>query len=215
MMPAPISSTRLSRTPRRGQRGVVMLFGLLALVILLIGTVAMVRSMNTSLVNAGNLGFKRDLTNQGERAVEVVLTAVRAGGALVDPVTRNSNLAAANYSASLLPGNAQGVPNALLQDAAFNAVGLAANDIAIADQGVTIRYVVDRLCTGAGAPLPENCTMADSLVPTGGGSRMTGGAEFSSIGGAGAVAAQVVYRVSIRVTGPRNTQAFFQATLTL
>ena len=46
------------------QHGVVMLFGLIALAIMLIGTAAMVRSMNTSMFNAGNLGFKRDMGNQ-------------------------------------------------------------------------------------------------------------------------------------------------------
>jgi hypothetical protein len=44
--------------PRQRQRGVVMLFGLFALAIMLIGAAAMVRSMNTSMFNAGNLGFR-------------------------------------------------------------------------------------------------------------------------------------------------------------
>ena len=65
---------------RRTQRGVVMLFGLIALAIMLIGAAAMVRSMNASLFNAGNLGFKRDLTNQAERAVSTVITALQTGG---------------------------------------------------------------------------------------------------------------------------------------
>jgi Tfp pilus assembly protein PilX len=55
------------------QRGVVLLFCLIVLVILLAGGVAVVRSMNTSLTSAGNLAFRRDLVNQGERAVSAVL----------------------------------------------------------------------------------------------------------------------------------------------
>ena len=65
---------RAARAHPRTQQGVVMLFGLIALAIMLIGAAAMVRSMNASLFNAGNLGFKRDLTNQAERAVGTVIT---------------------------------------------------------------------------------------------------------------------------------------------
>jgi type IV pilus assembly protein PilX len=200
--------------PARRQRGVVMLFGLLALAIMLIGTVAMVRSMNTTLTSAGNLGFKRDLTNQGERAVALVLTALQTG-ALASATTRNSNLVSANYSASILATNAQGLPTALVQDSAFSAVGSSSNDIAIAEQGVTVRYLVDRLCTTSGTAEVDRCTMADPLLPTGASASELGGAEFGSIGGSGAIGAQVIYRVSIRVTGPRQTQAYFQTTMTL
>ena len=54
-------------TPRRAaQRGVVLLYSLIALVIMLIAAIALVRSFQTSLFNAGNLGFKRDMRNQSE-----------------------------------------------------------------------------------------------------------------------------------------------------
>jgi type IV pilus assembly protein PilX len=51
------------------QRGVVLIFTLIILLILTIGAVALMRSMNTSLFSAGNLAFRRDLVNQGEQAV--------------------------------------------------------------------------------------------------------------------------------------------------
>ena len=74
---------RHCRTPRTGassERGVVLLFSLIALVVLLIAAVALMRSFNTSLFTSGNIAFKRDLQNQGERAVDKVLTAFRSGG---------------------------------------------------------------------------------------------------------------------------------------
>ena len=37
-------------------------------------------------------------------------------------------------------------------------------------------------------------------------------AEDNSAGGAGALPRQVVYRLSVRVGGPRDTQAYFQTT---
>lgn len=199
-------------------RGVVMIFALIALVIMLIGAVAVVRSSTTSLALAGNLGFKRDLTNQAERAVAVVLQEMQTG-ALADEVQRQTHVPLQNYRATQFSGAAeitpQGVPRALLSDAAFAAVGTSARDIEVADMGVTLRYVVDRLCAQTGVAETNSCVMADAEVSSAANSSTPQTAEFGSAGGQGAVPQQVVYRLSVRVTGPRNTQAFFQTTFTL
>lgn len=200
--------------PRARQRGVIMLFGLIVMAIMLIGAAAMVKSVNTSMFNAGNLGFKRDMANQMERAISVVHDQLRVGPLSTEAV-RQANLTARNYRATLLASNAQGIPNALLSDSTFATVATSSNDITVTDQNVTIRYVIDRLCTNAGAATASHCQMATDPVANGGGSRSAGGAEFTTPGGAGAVQQRVVYRLSVRVTGPRNTQAFFQSTMTL
>lgn len=210
MTPRPTSTT----APRHRQRGAVLLFAMIALVIVLIGTAALVRSMNTSLFTAGNFGFKRDLTNQGERAIATVLNVVQSG-ALGSAGARQVNASASNYSASILPSNDQGIPLALLTDAAFGAVGVNGNDITLADMGVTVRYVVDRLCVAAGPATQDGCTLAGNPLPAGSSSSELLRAEDGSSGGVGAVAPQVVYRVSIRVDGPRRTQSFFQSTFTI
>lgn len=199
-------------------RGVVMIFALIALVIMLIGALAVVRSGTTGLALAGNLGFKRDLTNQGERALALVLQQMQ-NGVLADEAQRQAHMPAQNYRATQFAGAAeitpQGVPRALLSDTAFAAVGSAARDIAVADMGVTVRYVVDRLCAAPGVAQPDSCTMADATGSNAANSSTPQTAEFGSTGGQGAVPQQVVYRLSVRVTGPRNTQAFFQTTFTL
>lgn len=196
------------------QRGVILLYGLIVLAIMLIGAAAMVRSMNTSLVNAGNIGFKRDLTNQAERASATALTLLQSG-ALATVAARQASSTASNYSATMLATNAQGLPNALVDDAGFAAVGVTSNDIAVTDQAITLRWVVDRLCVNTGVADASHCTMANDPLPAGGsGSDLINAIDTTS-GGAGALARRVVYRVSIRVTGPRSTQAFFQTTLTL
>lgn len=203
--------------PPRRQRGVVLLFGLIALAIMMIGAVAIARSMNTSLFNAGNLGFKRDLTNQAERAVVQVLDRMEAGGALGTEASRQADSVALNYRASIFPAaelNAQGLPRALLDDNAFALVGTAANDITVAEMGVTVRYVIDRLCQAVGPADPGQCNTAGTAISTARSGSDLLGAEDSSSAGTGAVLPQVVYRLSIRVDGPRETQAFFQTTFT-
>jgi type IV pilus assembly protein PilX len=189
------------------QRGVVLIFTLIILLILTIGAVALMRSMNTSLTSAGNLAFRRDLTNQGEQAVSNVMTAFKAGGALSTSAVTDSNVPANNYSATMLATNAQGVPNILLsQDSTFNSTGFtsSANDIAGATSDITIRYVVDRMCTNTGATVANQCVQS-SAAPLGG---TANGSQSVTPPSA------TVYRLSVRVSGARSTQVFLQTTFT-
>jgi type IV pilus assembly protein PilX len=194
--------------PSRAQRGVVMIVTLLALVIMLIGAVALVRSFNSSLFMAGNLAFKRDLVNQVERTVPVVIDALE-NGALSTDAARSNNLQASNYSAQMLPTNDQGIPLALLDNAAFAAVGSAANDIEVAGQAVRMRWVLDRLCSANGSEVTlgaGGCTVGPTPDARGG---------SASDPNVATQLPQVLYRLSVRVDGPRSTQAFFQTTFAL
>lgn len=200
---------------RQRQRGAVLVFALIALVVLLIGGVVMVRSMQTTLLGAGNQGFKRDLVNQGERAVQQVYQSFRTGGALETRAAREAVLVAANYSPSpFADADADGIPDALESEAAFATVGLPANDISVPDLKVRIRYVVDRMCLATGAANAATCSMS--------GTRLTGvsnfeqlNAAFTTSGGRGAEYLLPIYRISIKVTGPRGTESYFQTTFTL
>jgi type IV pilus assembly protein PilX len=193
----------LQRPPSR-ERGVVLIFTLIILLILTIGGAALVRSMQSSLFSAGNLAFRRDLMNQGEQAVSTVLTQFKAGGALVSAT--DADLAAANYKSSILPANAQGVPLALLDsDAAFSLVG-SAPDLIGATSDVRIRYVIDRLCSVTGPASSTLCVQSSANA--------SGGSSFSSYGGSVPPPTATVYRLSVRVSGARSTQVFLQTTFT-
>ncbi|HEY4080187.1 MAG TPA: hypothetical protein VGM81_05780 [Burkholderiaceae bacterium] len=200
---------QLFRYACRRQRGVIMVVALIVLVVLMIGSIAMVRSMNSALVAAGNYGFKRDMANQGVRALATVQTLMKTGALATDVVRQTSN-PALNYSATQLATTPEGIPTALLSDAAFAAVASGA-DIAQADMGITVRYVVDRLCTTTGPVNADACVLG-TAPPAAGGSGTTvrgDGRPEDAV-----VIPQAVYRITVRVTGPRNSQSFFQATLT-
>lgn len=211
-------------TSANRQRGTVLLLTLIVLVVLLLGGVALVRSFDTTLLTAGNIAFKRDLVNQGERVVPTVIGPngifQAAGGALSSADARGNANPGNNYSATILPSSPQGVPLALLDDAAFGAVAAAGNDIVSADGSTKVRYVIDRMCnvTGPDATLgAANCIRADGNAPLGGTNFQLINAGGASAGGrlAGALTQQVIYRISVRVDGPRNTQAFLQTTFAL
>ena len=193
----------LQQLPSR-ERGVVLIFTLIILLILTIGGAALVRSMQNSLFTAGNLAFRRDLMNQGEQAVSTALKQFKAGGALVNAT--NADLAAANYKSSILATNPQGVPTVLLNnDAAFALVGTAP-DLTGATPDVKIRYVIDRLCSVTGPASSTLCVQSSANA--------SGGSSFSSYGGSVPPPTATVYRLSVRVSGARSTQVFLQTTFT-
>ena len=201
-------------SPRR-QSGVVLLFCLIVLLILLAGGVAVMRSMNTSLFSAGNLAFKRDLVNQGEQAISTVLTALNTG-ALKLSTTTAGNLASANYSAVQLQTNARGIPLVLLDNQApFTGPDIlgvnftpAIGSVAGATPDVTIRYVIDRQCnnTGSASTLGDlGCVRQPSATEVRGG---TAGSPPLPKPPA------LIYRLTVRVDGPRDTQVFLQSSST-
>ena len=215
--------------PRRAQRGVVLLFSLIALVILLIAAVALVRSFNTSLFMSGNIAFKRDMQNQGERAIDQVLTQFRVGGPLATQAARQGGNQTYHYSATKLDSNAFGIPNALQGETAYAVVAgtdsssrdiTSANDTSLAGQAVKIQYVVDRLCSATGLESTlgsGSCVLASDPVPPGVSASKLMSADRASLGTGlqSAVPQAVVYRVTVKVMGPRNTTSFFQSTFTV
>ncbi len=212
----------MKHTDPRTERGVVLVTTLLILLVMLVGAVALIRSFDTSMVTAGNLSFKRDLAQQSELAVENILSDFRATGALAARAARGANDAARNYSSVVLPSNAQGIPLVLLGGNTLPpALGTIGEVTAARD--IKLLYVVDRQCseTGDDSTLgAERCTLVDGGPPAGGSSSQSLNASQRSgvaAGGAGAGLAgaapqYVVYRISIRATGPRGTQSFFQTT---
>lgn len=212
-----------SRATRPRERGVVLVFALIALLILMVGSVALVRSFNSSLINTGSIAFKKDLVNRNEAVVAQVLAQVRAStGGLTDETVAGNDQRSLNYSARMLEYNAQGIPNLLLvSNGAFdtNPFTSISNDIETED-GVKLRYVIDRQCNGPGTA--SDLGAAGCITDPAGASRLLRGSSDSPIraenaagGRRGALTVDPVYRLTIRATGPKGTLAFYQTTFTL
>lgn len=92
--------TPISRgSRRRSQRGVALLFALVALAVLSLAAVALVRSVDTGAQVMGNLGFKMNATASGDQGAELAIAWLQnnlAGAGL------DSDLAASGYYATSL-----------------------------------------------------------------------------------------------------------------
>ncbi|HJV68321.1 MAG TPA: hypothetical protein VJ693_04170 [Ideonella sp.] len=211
------SDLRLRRRAGR-QRGVVMIVTLVALVVLLLGAVALLRSSDASSALAGQLGFRRDMKNQAERAMAMAINSLKTGS-LSSASARESSLATANYSAVALTSDAStGLPTILLgSDTSFTAANYVINIVDAtdesgdnADTGIKVRYLIDRQCTATGKVDPASCSRTNVQIQFNGqdsGSYKADSSFRSS--------QLVIYRISVRVDGPRGTQAFFQSAMAL
>ncbi|GAA5157931.1 hypothetical protein [Viridibacterium curvum] len=198
-----------ARVRRAGtQRGITIIIALVAMLILLFSGMALLRSFDSTLALSGNMAFKRDLVNQGERGMQSVWTMLKTT-TLVDAATRQNSVKASNYSAVRLATDAKGIPLQLLgDDTTFATVGTVSNDIVDTNSSVTIRYLIDRLCTSVGEAVETNCSMSAAATSATGGSDYLGNKRAGSESNA-------IYRISVRVIGPRGTVAYLQSNVAL
>ena len=202
---------------RKTQSGAVLIVALITMSFLLLGTVALIRSSETSNALAGSMGFKRDMVNQAERAMDKVSNSfLLSNGALASESTRESNLPSSNYFASMLSTNSKGIPSVLIKDSLFTSAVASAGDITLSTSGavvasnssdasINIRYVVDRLCNAAGTFDYTTCASLKN-------SSTQGGSSSNATLKVG-LAYQPVYRVSVRVEGPNNSRSYLQTTI--
>jgi len=191
----------LERRARREQRGLVLIFVLVALLILGIGSAALIRSFDTSTLTSANLGFKRDLTNEGQLAIAQAQAWFNDTAALGSVTVQQTNNASYNYYATIQDTDAHGIPNALLVTTPSSLLFTGGTAQL---SGVTIYVMIDRLCfAGTVASTVAACTYAGYGNDKGGSSGLlkAGGGKSQ------------VFRISVRVDGPHNTHAFMQQTV--
>jgi|SRR5450830_407418 len=188
---------------QKNQSGIVMIFTLIALLLLMLSSVALIRSTDTSMLIAGNLAFKRDLINQGETAISMIKTNF-ASGVMVDTTKRQTNQTAQGYFATIQASDSNGIPTLLLNTSTFDST-YSSNVITNSTSQITIRYMIDRMCLSTGAPDSSVCSVTSLGAVKGGGSKDSGKSLGATI---------PVYRISIRITGPRNTETFMQSSFT-
>lgn len=195
----PISPPSLA--PARAQRGVVLLIALIALVAMTLSALALIRSVNTTNLIAGNLSFRESAVLTGERSTEIALANWLTPNATANTLHNHST---ANGYRAFRADPAAGIS----WDAFWNDT-LAAQAVtgAMDASGMTVAYVIHRMCDGVGSPHVVNCAKPPTGINVGGSQSAGGVSPISS--------SQVYYRITTRITGPRGTVAYVQTVLAL
>ena len=196
---------RFGPRPRQ-QRGIVLFIALIVMVALSLAAVALVRSVDTTNAVIGNLSFRMASILPGNLAVEKAAAALFQSEDIANAVRiadLNADFPGENYYASRQAGeDSRGVPAKLQKKSAYPFPVIQAKNSATG-QNTEIRYVIERMCTAAGAPTVATC---DLLPPKFTNAGTVNESPFTFPGAP-------FYRVTIRVDGPQNTASFLQATL--
>lgn len=192
---------------RARQRGVVLMVALIVLVALTLAGIALMRSVDTSTLIAGNLAFQQAATNYGDTGVETAIGWLQANNS---GSTLHTDIKAQGYVA------ARGEDPAVGQswDAYWNAVIVPNAQVVTLTTdtvtGNTVSYTIHRLCNLPGDPISGvDCSLPQSA----------GNSSAASSKGSGFIQIQVstaiYYRITARIVGPRNTISYVQAIVSL
>lgn len=193
------------RRPAPRQRGVVLVIALIVLVAMTLASIAMVRSIDTSTIIAGNLAFKQSAVASGDAGVEAAVAWLSANGdSLTADSPANGYYASSQDSLDLTARAAPTTDDLNWSDA--NVVKKLAKDTA----GNEVAYIIHRMCNSAGALNGSTCATEDGLLT---GSSQGSARQMTTYqpGSWTVAATRGYYRITVRVAGPRNTISYVQA----
>jgi type IV pilus assembly protein PilX len=222
---------RLPRVLRRqGQRGVTLMFALITLVALLFATLALVRSVDTSTILMGNIGFKQDATVTADQATKNALNWLSTHGTVLNSDSLGLGLGQGYYASTqefdstgkaLNPVDVtgqqiSGVNRNIVDWSNDNCSTSGTNppcSVAVPAANISgpnsARYIIFRLCSQPGdyasSGYTGSCAMPLSTNTDGNGNKglvnYKGGLRPNT-------AAGPYYRIVVRVQGARSTTSF-------
>ena len=200
-----------TRVAVRRERGAILFVALIVLVAMSLAGIALMRSVDTNVLIAGNLAFRQGATAGGDWGVEDARAWISGNAAILNQdQPPGATFYWANWQQNLdLIGNN---PDPLVAD--YNWSSTDPRDLGFDTAGNQVKYVIHRLCDTAGAPNVVQCVKS-SLSGAGGGVPCAGCSnQIQPLGGGNVPpGTAVLYRITVRIAGPRNTVSFVQAVL--
>jgi type IV pilus assembly protein PilX len=205
------------------QRGVVLFFALIAMLAIMLAAVALVRSVDTSTMIAGNLAFKQAATVSGDAGTEAAI-ALLAGIDTANVGTNVLTQAAHPFNITNLAANPGYYSSAdpalnLFADATWdndtpaNPNNNSQNSIFVGvdSSGNKVRYVVQRMCRTPNVAIRDaDCLFSGALVDTNG-QNIKLPQDICKGDGCPAAGQSPQIRITSRTTGPKNTLSYVQA----
>jgi Tfp pilus assembly protein PilX len=201
------------------QRGVVLFFALIALVAMSLAAVALIRSVDTSTLIAGNLGFKQAAATSGdagtEAAINWLLQMQNANSAknVITDATHPFNITdlAANpgYFSNADPGLN------LTASSTWNDTNSVLVGAGPDSSGNTVRYLIQRMCRNANVPIQDGSGTVHCLFGVDPANTNPQNVPLPSdiCEGTGCPPAgrTPLFRITTRITGPNLTLSYIQA----
>lgn len=204
------------------QRGISLLFALMALVVIGFAAVALTRSVDTGTLIMGNLSFKNDTLVASSAGAEQAITWLQNN---ISSTVLDADQTASGYYASSrdLLDPTGGKTSATDKRPLINwdgaCQGAAAGTYVNCDvlpftgtavNGNKIQWVITRLCDTTGVPGGSNLCIRPATATT---STTSERGELTSGGRISSAVASPFYRIIVRVEGPRNTVSYTETML--
>lgn len=181
--------------------GAVLFIALIVLVAMTLAGIAIMRSVDTTTLIAGNLAFKQGTIQSSDNGIEVAFQWLMANR----PALANNDLANGYYSAK---------PAASL-DWNNPATWASAVTVGTDAAGNTISYLIHRMCTCQNSPYNVNCATVQLCAldaPAAGVPPPPAKGDSFAVGAPGFLSdPRPYYRITVRSQGPRNTASFVQS----
>jgi Tfp pilus assembly protein PilX len=212
-----LNVTATSLAHRAAQRGAVLFITLIVLVAMTLAAIALVRSVDTTTLVAGNLAFHQSTTHYGDKGIESAITWMTAAGTDLTVDGQGYIAAGADTTASptvnpRLDGQNgyAGPPQVESWDHywSYLAGSNKVRSLGVDASGNTVSYVIHRLCLNAGIATGASCTPTPPLTAGQGSSKSAGNIALN-------YSSQVYYRITVRVDGPKNTVSYVQSIIAL
>ncbi len=196
-----INRTLTARYPK--QSGVVLIIALIVLVAMTLAGIALMRSVDTSNLIAGNLAFQQAATRSGDAGVEAAIAFLSgASSATLEADSAGNGYAANGSAASHNPAAGQTWDAFWVSSLAARKFDL--NNGAEDSAGNKVSYVIDRMCNNAGGKTSGAACTASPVVTAATGNNENQEIQLNA-------PSVVYYRITVRIVGPRNTVSYIQA----
>lgn len=196
------------------QCGIVLFFALIALLALSLAAVALIRTVDTGTIIAGNLSFKQAATSSSDNGIESAISWLMTIEAANSAINVLNNSAHPFNQDSLTNGYYSNFdPNLdLLADSTWESSKsvLVGNDPDPVT-GNTTRYIIQRMCRTAGQPIQTADCLFSGATLDNNGQHVKLPQEVCQGDGCPAAGQTPMMRVTARTIGPRNTVSYVQA----
>jgi len=193
---------------RARQKGVTLMIALIVLVVMTLAGIALMRSVDSTNIIAGNLAFQQSATHSGDSAIEAAIGWLETSNAAAYLDSDHATLGdCLGYSASR-----SDPPLGTTWDAWWNTLSTC-QKIALPTDAAsnTASYTIHRMCATAGpATAPgTDCSVSSITVVSGTTSSQIAGYVGLQYSG------QIYYRITSRIDGPRGTKSYVQAIVSI
>lgn len=224
-----MKNSHLQTSGATRQRGIVLFFALIALVAMSLAAVALIRSVDTATLVAGNLAFKQSTINSADIGIEAAASLLEARqrlsnlNVLRDPkhpfnVTCLAIRPAATANPTdpgcpaIVPGYHSSINPALnlFDDATWNDT----NSILVGPNasGNTIRYIIQRVCHRPNLPVQQaGCLFGGNIATDDNGQEVKNPQQICEGSSCPRAGQSPQNRITARVEGLRNTTSYIQA----